>query len=88
MLREKLFSLLSLLISDSKDVWASFVVLYIESLEDQKMKKVIKLDSEIKKIRKQGIKMMKKLRSSVTVPSNLPSLTSSEQKRINNKIED
>ena len=64
MLRERLFSLLSLLIPDTTDVWASYVVLQIEILEENH-KKVIKLDSEIKKIRKVGLKMMKKLRNMV-----------------------
>ena len=64
MLREKLFSLLSLLISDTTDVWASYAVLQIETLEENH-KRVIKLDSEIKKMRKAGVKMMKKLRNKV-----------------------
>jgi hypothetical protein len=64
MLRERLFSLLSLLIPDTTDVWASYAVLQIEILEESH-KKVIKLDSEIKKIRKVGLKMMKKLRNMV-----------------------
>lgn len=64
MLREKLFSLLSLLISDTTDVWASYAVLQIETLEENH-KRVIKLDSEIKKMRKAGLKMMKKLRNKV-----------------------
>jgi hypothetical protein len=64
MLRERLFSLLSLLISDTTDVWASYAVLQIEMLEEDN-KKVIKLDSEIKRIRKAGLKMMKKLRKMV-----------------------
>jgi hypothetical protein len=68
MLREKLFSLLSLLISDLEEVWASVVVLEIEKLEDVH-KKVVKLDSEIKKIRKSGIKLMKKLRNLVWTSS-------------------
>jgi len=55
---------LSLLISDTTDVWASYAVLQIEKLEENH-KKVIKLDSEIKKIRKAGLKMMKKLRNMV-----------------------
>ena len=67
MLREKLFSLLSLLISDAMDVWPSYTVLQIEKLQESH-KKVIKLDSEIKKIRKSGLKMMKKLRNMVFAP--------------------
>lgn len=64
MLREKLFSLLSLLISDSTEVWASYTMLQIETLEEDH-KRVVKLDSEIKKIRKTAFKMMKKLRAMV-----------------------
>jgi DNA polymerase phi len=64
LLREKLFAILSLMVSDSTEVWASYAVLQVERLEDDH-KKVIKLDSEIKKIRKSGIKRMKKLRSMV-----------------------
>jgi hypothetical protein len=64
MLRERLFSLLSLLISDTSDVWGSYSVLQIEMLEENH-KKVIKLDSEIKKIRKAGLKTMKRLRNMV-----------------------
>jgi len=65
MLREKLFSFLALRISDPGEVWPSVVVLEIEKLEEDKLKKVIKLDSEIKKIRKKAFKRMKKLRSKV-----------------------
>jgi len=65
MLREKLFSFLALRISDPGEVWPSVVVLEIERLEEDKLKKVIKLDSEIKKIRKKAFKRMKKLRSKV-----------------------
>jgi hypothetical protein len=65
MLREKLFSLLSVLIRDSTEVWSSNAILYIEKLEENKRKKVIKLDSEIKKIRKYGLKTMRKLRLKV-----------------------
>jgi hypothetical protein len=65
MLREKLFSLLSLMISDSSEVWASVAVMQIAKLEDEKLKKVVKLDSAIKKIRKTGLKSMKKLRAMV-----------------------
>jgi hypothetical protein len=64
MLREKLFSLLSILISDTNNVWASDAVLQIEKLEEDN-KRVVKLDSEIKKIRKQGLKTMKRLRTTV-----------------------
>jgi DNA polymerase phi len=64
MLREKLFSLLAILISDTKTVWASEAVLEIEKLEENN-KRVVKLDSEIKKIRKQGLKTMKRLRATV-----------------------
>jgi DNA polymerase phi len=70
MLREKLFSLLSVLISNPEEVWASVAVLQIEKLEADN-KKVIKLDSEIKKIRKSGIKLMKKLRALVPTPPSI-----------------
>lgn len=70
LLREKLFSLLSLFISDSTEVWASYAVLQIGKLEEDH-KKVIKLDSEIKKIRKTSLKIMKKLRSIVSQPLTL-----------------
>jgi hypothetical protein len=66
MLREKLFSLLAILISDTTTVWASEAVLEIERLEEDN-RRVVKLDSEIKKIRKEGLKTMKRLRA--TVPS-------------------
>ena len=65
-LREKLFSLLAMVISDTEEVWATRAVGVIEKLEDNPgVKKVVKLDSEIKKIRKMGLKTMKKLRSQV-----------------------
>jgi DNA polymerase phi len=64
MLREKLFSLLSMLIADTTEVWSTYAVLRIETLEEDH-KKTVKLDSEIKKIRKAGIKTMKKLQSMV-----------------------
>ena len=67
MLREKLFSLLALRFSDTTEVWASVAVLEIERLEEEH-KKVMKLDSEIKKIRKTAIKRIKKLRSKVLPP--------------------
>ena len=65
MLREKLFSLLSLLISDQTRIWSTFAVLQIEKLEQVDRKKVVKLDREIKKVRKAGLKTVKKLRSKV-----------------------
>lgn len=65
MLRGGLFSLLALRIADTSEVWPSVVVLEIEKLEEAKNRKVIKLDSEIKKIRKTAIKRTKKLRSKV-----------------------
>jgi len=68
MLRGKLFSLLALRIADTSEVWPSVVVLEIERLEEEKNRKVIKLDSEIKKIRKTALKRMKKLRSKVLHP--------------------
>jgi hypothetical protein len=68
MLREKLFSLLSVLISDHDEVWASVAVLEIEKLENDH-KRMVKLDSEIKKIRKSGTKLMKKLRILVIISS-------------------
>ena len=64
MLREKLFSALSILIADTSDVWPTIAVLKIESLEDDH-KKVVKLDSQIKRIRKEGLKSMKALRKLV-----------------------
>lgn len=64
MLRDKLFSLLSMSITDTTEVWSTYAVLRIETLEENH-KKTVKLDSEIKKIRKAGIKTMKKLRSMV-----------------------
>lgn len=64
MLREKLFSALSILIADTSDVWPTIAVLKIESFEDDH-KKVVKLDSQIKKIRKEGLKSMKALRKLV-----------------------
>jgi hypothetical protein len=68
MLREKLFSLLTLRIGDTSEVWPSLAVLEIEGLEAEH-KKVMKLDSEIKKIRRKAIKRVKKLRSKVPPPS-------------------
>lgn len=82
MLRERLFSLLSLLISDTTDVWASYAVLQIEMLEEIH-KKVVKLDSEIKKIRKAGLKMMKKLRKMVFLYC--PSLIIADKERFSSK---
>jgi len=61
-LRERLFSLLSILISDPKTVWPSYAVSEIENLDE---KLIVKLDSKIRKIRKSGLKMMKKLGSLV-----------------------
>ena len=57
--------MLALRIADTSEVWPSVVVLEIEKLEEAKNRKVIKLDSEIKKIRKTAIKRTKKLRSKV-----------------------
>ena len=64
MLREKLFSLLSILISDTKTVWASDAIQQIEKLEENN-KRIVRLDSEIKKLRKSGLKTIKRLRSKV-----------------------
>jgi DNA polymerase phi len=64
MLRERLFSLLSIFNSRISNDYASFAVLEIEKLE-QDNKKVVKLDSEIKKIRKSGLKVLKKLHKKV-----------------------
>lgn len=66
MMRDKLFSLVSLMLSDSSEVWASVSVLQIATMEDS-LTKVVRLDSEIKKIRKAGLKCMKKLRSKVHI---------------------
>jgi DNA polymerase phi len=74
-LRERLFSLLANLISDKDEVWATRAVMMVEKMEDEGAKKVIKLDSEIKKIRKAGLKTMKKLRSQVTKTTIPPILT-------------
>jgi hypothetical protein len=60
----KLLSLLLVLFSDLEEVWPSVAVLEIDKLEDVH-KKVVKLDSEIKKIRKSEIKLMKKLHNLV-----------------------
>lgn len=64
MLREKLFSALSILIRDKSEVWPTVAVLKIESLEEDH-KKDVKLDSQIKKIRKATIKSLKSLRKLV-----------------------
>jgi DNA-directed RNA polymerase alpha subunit len=64
MLRDKLFSALSILTNDTSEVWSTVAVLKIEELED-KNKKVVKLDSQIKKIRNLGIKSLKSLRKKV-----------------------
>jgi hypothetical protein len=50
------------------EVWPSLAVLEIEGLEAEH-KKVMKLDSEIKKIRRKAIKRVKKLRLKVPSPS-------------------
>lgn len=75
-LREKLFSLLANLIGDKDEVWPTRAVMMVEKVEDEGVKKLVKLDSEIKKIRKAGLKTMKKLRSQVipTIPAT-PHLT-------------
>ena len=71
-LREKLFSLLANLIGDKDEVWPTTAVMMVEKVGDEGIKKIVKFDSEIKKIRKAGLKTMKKLRSQVmpTVPAN------------------
>jgi hypothetical protein len=51
--------------SDREEIWATRAVVMVEKLEDEGAKKVVKLDSEIKRIRKTGLKTMKKLRSQV-----------------------
>jgi hypothetical protein len=58
--------------SDREEIWATRAVVMVEKLEDEGAKKVVKLDSEIKRIRKTGLKTMKKLRSQVYQPSPLP----------------
>ena len=70
-LREKMFSLMLILISDSTEVWPSYAVLQIESLEESNCKGLAKLDSKIKKIRKAGLKLMKKIRLKVLFLSSL-----------------
>lgn len=58
-----------MVISDTEGVWATRAVAVIEKMEDEPgTKKVVKLDSEIKKIRKMGLKTMKKLRLQVPHP--------------------
>jgi hypothetical protein len=64
MLREKLLSALSILLNDTSNVWPTTAVLEIDKLEES-LKKVVKLDSQIKKIRKSGLKSMKSLRKKV-----------------------
>jgi DNA polymerase phi len=63
-LREKIFSILSILVSDSSEVWASKLVLLLEHLKDQH-KRVVKLDSQIKKLQKAAVKNMKSVRKLV-----------------------
>jgi hypothetical protein len=58
--------------SDREEIWATRAVVMVEKLEDEGAKKVVKLDSEIKRIRKTGLKTMKKLRSQVYPPFPLP----------------
>jgi hypothetical protein len=65
MLREKLFSLLSILITVTTRTWPAFCISSIEKFEGEAGMKVLKLDSKIKRIRKKGVKTMKKLGSIV-----------------------
>ena len=78
MLREKLFSLLSILISDTKTVWASDAIQQIEKLEENN-KRIVRLDSEIKKLRKSGLKTIKRLRSKVLLSRTCSPVENEEQ---------
>ena len=64
MLREKLFSLVAIMTSDSSEIWPAVAVLEIKGMEKE-YKRVVKLDSEIKTIRKVALKTLKRLRSTV-----------------------
>jgi hypothetical protein len=63
-LREKIFSILAILVSDPLEVWASKLALLVEDLKDQQ-KRVVKLDGQIKKLQKRGVKNMKAVRKLV-----------------------
>lgn len=64
MLREKLFSLVAIMTSDSSEIWPAIAVLEIKTMEKE-YKRVVKLDSEIKTIRKAALKTLRRLRSTV-----------------------
>ena len=64
MLREKLFSLLSLMTSDSLRSWSQFSVIAI-ARNEKSHDRVVKLDSQIKKLRKTAIKSMNTLSAMV-----------------------
>jgi hypothetical protein len=67
MIREKLFSLLSSMTSDSLQVWSRYSVIEIAANEKTN-DRVVKLDSQIKKIRKSALKCMDHLSSAVRIP--------------------
>ena len=64
MLRQKLFSLLSLMTSAFLQFWSRFSVLEI-AVNEKTHDRAVKFDSEIKKIRKDGLKTMNALHSMV-----------------------
>jgi len=66
MIREKLFSLLSLMTSDSLQLWSRYSVMEIAANE-KTIDRVVKLDSHIKKIRKSALKRMNNLSSAVRI---------------------
>jgi len=68
MIREKLFSLLSSMTSDSLRLWSRYSVMKIVANEKTN-DRVVKLDSQIKKIRKDALKRMNNLSSAVRIPS-------------------
>ena len=66
MIREKLFSLLALMTSDSLQLWSRYSVMEIVANEKTN-DRVVKLDSQIKKIRKSALKRMNNLSSAVRI---------------------
>ena len=64
-IREKFFTVLLVLMSDPHEVWATHAILDILKREDGGVKRIVKLDSEVKKIRKVGVKTLKSLRKMV-----------------------
>ena len=65
-IREKLFSLLALMNSDSLQLWSRYSVMEIVANEKTNVR-VVKLDSQIKKIRKSALKRMNNLSSVVRI---------------------